>query len=68
MLMGQDNCFFPVDKENEKEEEEEVEEENGEEEITAAVQSAPDVELCPGLHQGDQMETGDVTEEKLGCL
>ena len=68
VLMGQDNCFFPVDNENEKEEEKEVEEENGEEKITAAVQSAPDVELWPGLHQGDQMETGDVTEEKLGCL
>ena len=32
------------------------------------MQSAPDVELWPDLHQGDQMETGDVTEEKLGCL
>ena len=67
-LMGQDNCFFPVDKEKEKEEEEEVEEEKREEKITVAVQSGPDVELRPGLHQGDQMETGDVTEKKLGCL
>ena len=32
------------------------------------MQSAPDVELRPGLHQGDQMETGDMTEEKLECL